>query len=86
MPIFVRETELIEIVLSAIRHQARLAGETEKLRDLYNMQHQERVRENLEQEKMLQEQIQKLTDSNFSLYESYTRGEIDANEFMTPHQ
>ena len=78
----VRETELIEIVLSAIRHQARLAGETEKLRDLHNMQHQERVRENLEQEKMLQEQIQKLTDSNFSLYESYTTGEIDANEFM----
>lgn len=78
----VRETELIEIVLSAIRHQARLAGETEKLRDLYNMQHQERVRENLGQEMMLQEQIQKLTDSNFSLYESYTRGEIDANEFM----
>ena len=78
----VRETELIEIVLSAIRHQARLAGETEKLRDLYNMQHQERVREKLEQEKLLQEQIQKLTDSNFSLYESYTKGEIDANEFM----
>lgn len=78
----VRETELIEIALSAIRHQARLAGETEKLRDLYNMQHQERVRENLEQGKLLQEQIQKLTDSNFSLYESYTKGEIDANEFM----
>lgn len=78
----VRETELIEIVLSAIRHQAGLAGETERLRDLYNMQHQERVREKLEQEMMLQEQIQKLTDSNFSLYESYTRGEIDANEFM----
>lgn len=78
----VRETELIEIVLSAIRHQARLAGETEKLRDLYNKQHQERVRENLEQERLLQEQIQKLTDSNFSLYESYTKSEIDANEFM----
>lgn len=78
----VRETELIEIVLSAIRQQARLAGETEKLRDLYNKQHQERVRENLEQERLLQEQIQKLTDSNFSLYESYTKSEIDANEFI----
>lgn len=81
-PANVRETELIEIVLSAIRHQARLAGETERLRDLYNKQHQERVRENLEQERLLQEQIQKLTDSNFSLYESYTKSEIDANEFM----
>jgi len=78
----VRETELIEIALSAIRHQARLIGETEKLRDLYNEQYQERVRENLEQERLLQEQMQKLADSNFSLYESYTRGEIDANEFM----
>ena len=78
----VRETELIEIVLSAIRHQAKLAGETERLRELYNKQYQERIKENLEKENLLQEQIQKLTDSNFSLYESYTKGEIDADDFI----
>ena len=78
----VRETELIEIVLSAIRHQAKLVGETERLRELYNKQYQERIKENLEQGNLLQEQIQKLTDSNFSLYESYTKGEIDANDFI----
>ena len=31
---------------------------------------------------LLQEQIQKLTDSNFSLYESYAKGEIDADCFL----
>ena len=67
---------------SAYRHQAKLVGETERLRELYNKQYQERIKENLEQGNLLQEQIQKLTDSNFSLYESYTKGEIDANDFI----
>ena len=78
----VKEAELIEIVLSAIRNQAMRAGETEKLRNLYNRQVQGRVKANQEQENQLQEQIQKLTDSNFLLYESYAKGEIDADRFM----
>lgn len=78
----VRETELIAIVLSAIRNQAMLAGETGKLQDLYNKQLQKRVKANQERMVQLQDQIQKLTDSNFSLYESYVKAEIDADRFI----
>lgn len=78
----VKETELIAVVLSAIRNQAMLAGEMGRLQDLYNNQFQERVKADQEQKNQLQEQIQKLTDSNFSLYESYAKGEIDADCFL----
>ena len=78
----VKEAELIEIVLSAIRNQAMRVGETQKLRNLYNRQVQGRVKANQERENQLQEQLQQLTDSNFSLYESYAKGEIDADRFL----
>ena len=78
----VRETELIEIVLSAIRHQATLAGENEELQKLYDRRLKERIEEKNEKEKMLCEQLQKFADTNFSLYESYVKGELDADEFM----
>ena len=78
----VKETELIAVVLSAIRNQAMLAGEMGRLQDLYNNQFRERVKADQEQKNQLQEQIQKLTDSNFSLYESYAKGEIDADCFF----
>ena len=78
----VRETELIEIVLSAIRHQAVMAGEAEELRKLYEGRLKERIKEKHEKESLLCEQLQKLTEANFSLYESYAKGEMDACEFM----
>ena len=78
----VKETELIAVVLSAIRNQAMLAGEMGRLQDLYNNQFRERVKADQEQKNQLQEQLQKLTDSNFSLYESYAKGEIDADCFF----
>lgn len=78
----VKETELIAIVLSAIRNQAMLAGETGKLQDLYSKQLQERVKANQERMVQLQDQLQKLTDSNFSLYGSYVKGEIGADRFI----
>ena len=78
----VKETELIAVVLSAIRNQAMLAGEMGRLQDLYNNQFRERVKADREQKEQLQEQIQKLTDSNFLLYESYAKSEIDADCFL----
>ena len=78
----VKETELIAVVLSAIRNQAMLTGEMRRLQDLYNNQIRECIKAKQERMAQLQEQIQKLTDSNFSLYESYAKGEIDADRFL----
>lgn len=78
----VKETELITVVLSAIRNQAILSGEMGRLQDLYNNQLRERAKAEQEQKNQIQEQIQKLTDSNFSLYESYAKGGIDAGWFL----
>ena len=74
--------ELIAVVLSAIRNQAMLAGEVGKLQDLYNNELQERIKANQNRANQLQEQIQKLTESNFSLYESYAKGDVDTDRFM----
>lgn len=78
----IKETELLEIVLSAIRHQAMLAGEADRLQELYRMQFCERMKENEEGKKQLQEMIQELVDKNFSLYERYAKGEINVDQFM----
>lgn len=59
------------MMISIILFRIMLAGETGRLQDLYNNQFRERVKADQEQKEQLQEQIQKLTDSNFSLYESY---------------
>lgn len=59
------------MMISIILFRIMLAGETGRLQDLYNNQFRERVKADQEQKNQLQEQIQKLTDSNFSLYESY---------------
>ena len=69
-------------MISIILFRIMLAGETGRLQDLYNNQFRERVKADQEQKNQLQEQIQKLTDSNFSLYESYAKGEIDADCFF----
>lgn len=78
----IKEAELLDVVLSAIRHQAMLAGEADKLQELYRGQLRDRIKTNQEKKKQLQEKIQELTDKNFSLYESYTKGEINVNKFM----
>ena len=78
----IKEAELLDVVLSAIRHQAMLAGETDKLQELYRGQLCDRIKTNQEKKKQLQEKIQELTDKNFSLYESYTKGEINVDKFM----
>lgn len=70
------------MMISIILFRIMLAGETGRLQDLYNNQFRERVKADQEQKNQLQEQIQKLTDSNFSLYESYAKGEIDADRFF----
>lgn len=78
----VKEKELMEVVLSAIRHQVALMGESEKLRELYCGQLNQKRKENQKQSSLLQNNLKKLTDDNFSLYESYAKGEITADEFM----
>lgn len=78
----IKEAELLDVVLSAIRHQAMLAGEADKLQELYRGQLRDRIKTNQEKKKQLQEKIQELTDKNFSLYESYTKGEIKVDKFM----
>ena len=70
------------MMISIILFRIMLAGETGRLQDLYNNQFRERVKADQEQKNQLQEQIHKLTDSNFSLYESYAKGEIDADCFF----
>ncbi len=78
----IKEAELLDVVLSAIRHQAMLAGEADKLQELYRGQLRDRIKTNQEKKKHLQEKIQELTDKNFSLYECYTKGEIKVDKFM----
>lgn len=78
----IKEAELLDAVLSAIRHQAMLAGEADRLQELYRGQLRDRIKTNQEKKKQLQEKIQELTDKNFSLYESYTKGEIKVDKFM----
>lgn len=78
----IKETELLEIVLSAIRHQAMLAGEADRLQELYRLQLCDRMKENQEGKKQLQEKMQGLKDKNFSLYERYAKGEINVDQFM----
>lgn len=78
----IKETELLNVVLSAIRHQVMLAGEADRLQELYRRQLRDRIKTNQEEKKQLQDKIQELTDKNFSLYESYTKGEINADKFM----
>lgn len=78
----IKETELLRIVLSAIRHQAELAGEADRLQKLYKGQLCDRIKTNQEGKKRIQKMIQGLTDKNFSLYESYTKGEINVDKFM----
>lgn len=77
----IKETELLEIVLSAIRHQAMLAGEADRLQELYKVQLCDRMKENQEKKKQLQEKIQGLMDKNFSLYERYAKGEVSVDQF-----
>lgn len=78
----IKETELLEIVLSAIKHQAVLAGESERLQELYRLQLRDRMKENQEGKKQFQEKIQELTDKNYLLYERYAKGEINVDQFM----
>lgn len=78
----IKETELLEIVLSAIKHQAVLAGESERLQKLYRLQLRDHMKENQEGKKQLQEKIQGLTDKNYLLYERYAKGEINVDQFM----
>lgn len=78
----IKETELLEIVLSVIKHQALLAGEADRLQELYRLQLRDRMKENQEGKKQLQEKIQGLTDKNYLLYERYAKGEINVDQFM----
>ncbi len=78
----IKETELLEIVLSAMKHQAVLAGESERLQKLYRLQLRDHMKENQEGKKQLQEKIQGLTDKNYLLYERYAKGEINVDQFM----
>lgn len=78
----IKEIELLEIVLSAIRHQAMLAGEADRLQELYKQQLRYHIKTSEEEERQLQEKIQGLTDKNFTLYESYAKGEINVDKFM----
>ena len=78
----IKETELLGIVLSAMKHQAVLAGESERLQKLYRLQLRDHMKENQEGKKQLQEKIQELTDKNYLLYERYAKGEINVDQFM----
>lgn len=78
----IKETELLGIVLSAIKHQAIMAGEADRLQELYRLQLRDRMKENQEGKKQLQEKIQGLTDKNYLLYERYAKGEINVDQFM----
>lgn len=78
----IKETELLSIVLSAIRHQAELAGEADRLQELYKGQLCDQIKTNQEEKKRIQKIIKGLADKNFSLYESYIKGEINVNKFM----
>ena len=78
----IKETELLGIVLSAMKHQAVLAGESERLQKLYRLQLRDHMKENQEGKKQLQEKIQGLTDKNYLLYERYAKGEINVDQFM----
>lgn len=78
----IKETELLEIVLSAMKHQAVLTGESERLQKLYRLQLRYHMKENQEGKKQLQEKIQGLTDKNYLLYERYAKGEINVDQFM----
>ncbi len=78
----IKETELLGIVLSAIKHQAIMAGEADRLQELYRLQLRDRMKENQEGKKQLQEKIQELTDKNYLLYERYAKGEINVDQFM----
>ena len=78
----IKETELLGIVLSAIKHQAIMEGEADRLQELYRLQLRDRMKENQEGKKQLQEKIQGLTDKNYLLYERYAKGEINVDQFM----
>ncbi len=78
----IKETELLGIVLSAMKHQAIMAGEADRLQELYRLQLRDRMKENQEGKKQLQEKIQGLTDKNYLLYERYAKGEINVDQFM----
>lgn len=78
----IKETELLGIVLSAIKHQAIMEGEADRLQELYRLQLRDRMKENQEGKKQFQEKIQELTDKNYLLYERYAKGEINVDQFM----
>lgn len=78
----IKETELLKVVLFAIRHQAELAGETDRLQEIYRGQLRDQIKTNQEEKKQLQDKIQELTDKNFSWYERYIKGEINVDKFM----
>ena len=78
----VKEKDILEIVLSAIRYQVVLASETERLQKLYKQQYHESINARQREKQKLEEKIQELTDINFSLYESYTGGGISVEQFM----
>ena len=78
----IKETELLGIVLSAIKHQAIMEGEADRLQELYRLQLRDRMKENQEGKKQFQEKIQGLTDKNYLLYERYAKGEINVDQFM----
>jgi len=78
----VRETELLELIPSAIRHQLILEGGEEKLQDLYRQQLHQRIRGQQEKRRQLQKKLRELADTNFLAYESYAKGEMSADEFI----
>ena len=78
----VKETDILGIVLSAIQHQVTLASETERLQELHRQQTRDSINAKQREKQQLQERIQELTDKNFLLYESYTKGEIPVDQFM----
>ena len=59
-----------------------MAGEADRLQELYRLQLRDRMKENQEGKKQLQEKIQGLTDKNYLLYERYAKGEINVDQFM----
>lgn len=78
----VKEAELIEIVLSAIRNQALIINDLELLYNLYldSVNKQRRQIEN--ERKSLQDKIEKCNSNNFSMYEKYAQGKMERDDFV----
>lgn len=81
----IKETELMGIVISAMKHQIILAGELGRLEESYNRynrQFYKLSKASQRQKNLFEKQIQELTDNNFLLYENYVKGKIDTDEFI----